>query len=155
MDDAAQWLQWARMVDGMNSGPLYYPLLFAATALGLVLLTYGWWMPRLRRWRGIGSEVDYAIQQARFTALAPLLQRQMADVRPLIARVEGHDVGDEYQANYVELVGKLEGLGVGYPLVNSNTRIWYQYLVLLNELVETGQLSRAQDDFERFLFKDE
>lgn len=144
IDDAAKWYQWVTEV--MDYSLLYYPALAVMTVTGPALLTYDWWRPRLSRWRGRAPAVDDTMA-ARFRDLAPLLQRHMAGCRPLIARAEGYDVSDGYQADYVELVGKLEGLGVGYPLVNSNTKVWYQYLVVLNELVETGQLVRAQQQF--------
>ena len=152
IDDAAQWLRWIRIVEDLNFGPLYYLLLFAATALGLVLLTYGWWMPRLRHWRGIDSEIDYAIQQARFMALTTVIQRQMEDCRPLIEGVEGYEVYvGKYQADYLELIGKLEALDVGYPLEYRNNPVWYQYLVNLDMLVETGKLAKARRNYSGFL----
>ena len=121
---------------------LYYSLV-VLTVTGPALLTYDWWQPRLSRWRGRAPAVDDTLV-ARFRDLAPLIQRHQAECRPLIERAEGYDVGKQYQADYVELVGKLEGLGVEYPQVRLNTKVWYQYLVYLNEVAETGQLAKAR-----------
>ena len=152
IDDATQWLRWVGLIEDINSGPLYYPALIVATVSGLALLMYDWWMPLLHRWRGIDDEADFANLQARFKELAPVIQRQMGDCRPLIEGVEGYEVDvGKYRADYLDLIGKLEALDVGYPIVNRNTPVWYQYLVNLNMLVETGQLAKARQYYSGFL----
>ena len=132
---------------------LYYPALLTVTVLGLALLTAGWWLPRIRRWRGIEDEAyDDEILVARFKDLAPVIQRQMADCRPLIEGVEGYEVDvGKYRADYLELIGELEALGVGFPPVLRNDPFWYQFLANLNTLVETGQLAKARRDHIGFL----
>ena len=153
IDDAAKWLEWAGMLDSLGLPFVSYSALVTSTMVfGLALLTYDWWMPRVKSWRGIEDEATDDILVTRFRGLAPLVQRQMADCRPLIEDVEGYepDIG-KYRADYLVLIGELEALGVEYPLVLRNDPVWYQYLANLNTLVETGQLAKARRDYRGLL----
>lgn len=49
-----------------------------------------------------------------------------------------------FRVDYMELIAKLQALGIAYPQVRSDTEEWYRYLVYLAELAETGLLYKAQ-----------
>ena len=148
LKNVAQWLEWASLI----KLPVFlnYAAIGTFTALSLALLTFDCWKPRPRHPQG--REVDdvagFEDQRDRFMELAPLIQRQKADCRPLIEGIQGYIVPPRFDADYLELIGKLEGLGVGYPQVMRNTKLWYQFLVFLNELSETGQLIRARQEID-------
>ena len=140
--NATQWLQLGSKI--MDSSVLYPAALAAMTVFGAFLLTYDWWRPRLSRKAQAPPVALPDYPDTRFRKMLPLIRRHAGECRGIHQGTAPFGI-QQFRLDYLDLLAKLEALGVDYPSVRLTTEEWYRYMVHLKELAETGQLDRAQN----------
>lgn len=83
------------------------------------------------------------------TALVPLVERQIVARRPntFAKTVMGHmiwSLPSDTRADYLELLARLNAMGVPYPTNKALDEEWFVFLVELQVLAKTGNLNKAR-----------